>query len=382
MNARGVDVRAQRWWSLGHLLPRLVAAMLLVDMGLRIAMPVWFDFGPTLHRAPGEAFVRNYQAYSEWSYGDLARLGNLPHLRLYRSSSFSTDSHGFRNVEDGKDVRAMLIGDSFAHAGLTNQETLAAQLTRIAGCRVYSTASADPVIQLPSPAAILRLAQQLEMRGGLIIAERLERLGPPRMPDPEDRVSRLLRGIARLSPARRVQVLLGFSPAKLWAEQLFKVLQDDRILPNPYASLVVKKTLWNGDWMLFYEREMKPYEARRRVSVEYWTVLSRELTRAGFRFVVVLVPNKYTVYYRSLADPAQLALRPETFLEETEAALRVAGVPVINLTRALQLQAEKDLAGGSYLYYRDDTHWNSSGIEVGAFQIWRALQATGQSLCS
>jgi hypothetical protein len=383
-------VKAWKGWSIGSIIPRLVVVMCFIDVALRIVPPAWLGFGPgaaeLFFRLPGDAYLRSYHSHSDAVYGDLVSLGNLRQLRLYpRTVTFTTDSLGFRNDEQPRDARAILVGDSFAVAGETNAQTVAGQLSRIAGCRVYNAGSQGWGVQPPTPQEILGLARQLQMKGGLVIFERVERLGSPQIPALEGGWADKWRDGPWFSLGQRVAVFARVSPAKLWAEELFKRLQDDVALPNPYASRVIRKTLRNGDWMLFYTDEVRPHQHRGPISIEYWTWLNRELTRAGFSLLVVLVPDKYTVYYPWVSDPDATVVQPGEFLESTAAALRRAGMQVIDLTQPLRRRAQDDLQRGSYAYSRDDTHWDASGIEVAASEIWttwRSLSSAPRPACS
>jgi hypothetical protein len=133
--------------------------------------------------------------------------------------------------------------------------------------------------------------------------------------------------------------------------------------------------------MLFYRDEMKNYEAPRRVSIEYWTLLQAGLGPASLRLLIVLVSNKYTVYYRHLVDATPTAVAPEQYLTATESALRGAGIPVVNLTEALQREATEALRRGEYLYHRDDTHWNGAGIATAAREVARVWTQSGGRQC-
>jgi hypothetical protein len=372
----------RRPWSVGYLLPRLVAIGLLVDCAWRLVPYAGLDrLDPFSHRLPGDAFVRNHEARAYDGYGDLAGLGNLPNRRLHRTATFMTDGLGFRNAGPPVGAAGILFGDSFGNAADSADQLLAAQLSRAVGCRIYNAASPDPVTQTPSSRTVLRLARKLGMKGGVIIVERVERLGPPRVTDDVGWSARVLEWVWGLRPLQYAYRFMTVSPAKLRAEAAFKRLQNDRILPNPYASNVVEKTLVSGDWMLFYSKEMQNYERHRAVSVQYWARLNEELAREGFQLLVVLVPNKYTVYHRWVRDPAPTPVPPEQFLAETEEALRAAGIVAINLTVPLQSRAADMLRRGSYAYLRDDTHWNSSGIQVAASEIAGLWAAAGRRWC-
>lgn len=369
-----------RWWSVGHLAPGLIALAVLVDLALRFVPSGWIGLdmmGMFAYRLPDEAFARNYRAQGRAS-GDLSSLANLPDRRIYRSVSVRTDAIGFRNAGAMRDLAGLVVGDSFSNGGSSNDGDLAAQVGQVTGCRLYNAAGQVKEIQAPAPERLVALANYLKMRGGLVVVERLERLGPPELPEP----TAASPDFGRVpSVFERTLVWAAVSPARLLGEAAFKHLLDDRFLPNGYRRAAIEKTLANGDWMLFYVDEMKNYERHRPASIEYWTRLRAGLAPASLRMLVVLVPNKYTVYYRHLLDAAPTVVAPEEYLTGVEAALVRAGVPVVNLTTALQREAAEALRRGEYLYHRDDTHWNDAGIAVAAREIARVWARSGGRSC-
>ncbi|MFT7620293.1 MAG: hypothetical protein ACI97A_003950 [Planctomycetota bacterium] len=93
----------------------------------------------------------------------------------------------------------------------------------------------------------------------------------------------------------------------------------------------------------------------------------------GKKLLVVLVPDKYTVYGDRVEalvvdDALTNLVQNSERLDLVEHALRVGGAEVLNLRPVLTQKAAvspKD----ELLYYREDTHWNDRGIRVGAGAI-------------
>src|SRR2546425_9520291 len=83
----------------GHVIPRLLVAVCLVDIALRFVSidPLTFRAWEALrrYRPLRAAFEPNRQYYNGQSYGDLAVMGNLRALRQYRTEVFTTDALGF-----------------------------------------------------------------------------------------------------------------------------------------------------------------------------------------------------------------------------------------------------------------------------------------------
>jgi hypothetical protein len=372
-------------WSLGYVAPRLIVLAALVDLSLRLVPSGWIGFdglAEYAYRLPGDAFARNYHLRGQHS-GNLASLANLPERRIYRSVSTTTDALGFRNAGPTVDIAGVVVGDSFANDAVSsNDEQLSSQVGRYTGCRLYNAgAASQPEIQQPSGARVMELARYLGMASGLVVVERveqIERLGAHEFRKPTEERPVFGRAPGALERAR---VWASVSPARILAEGALKPLFNDILLPNVYRRAAIEKTLTNGDWMLFFEDEMSGYRTQRPVSIEYWKYLQSEVRPASLGVLVVLVPNKYTVYYRHLVDAEPFKPAPEDYLNATESALRAAGIPVVNLTAPLQREASAALRKNEYLYHRDDTHWNRAGIAVAAREIAQVWTQAGGRQC-
>ena len=233
-------------------------------------------------------------------------------------------------------------------------------------------------IQAPAPERVVELARYLGMSRGVVVVERLERLGSPPVPKVSSETPRLGRSP---SIVERARTWAAVSPARLLAENAFRRLLDDRIFPNVYRDAAVEKTLSSGDWMLFYRDEMKDYDRERLVSTEYWTKLRTGLDAASLGLLVVLVPNKYTVYHRHLVDATPISGTSGAVSGCDGVRATVGGIPVVNLTEAFQREAAAGLSRKTYIYHRDDTHWNDLGIAVAVREIAQAWRASGGPPC-
>ena len=378
----------------GYVLPGMLVACVVLDALLRFAPAGWRPMEPgemqVRHRVYGEAYVRNLRRQGPAGYGDLAWIGNLKELREYRSGTFSTDELGFRNQRRVTSAVGFMFGDSFAQSG-DDGETLASQLSRVIGCEVYNAAGPDARFERPDVSLVKSITAWIPTQKGFIITERIERYSfkRPKL-EPTSIVAAMAEGFGwanqrvpgvwRLGRiAEQAKVMAGSSPLEVLSDRAFRMLKDDRILPNSYADNVVKATLSNGAWILFYPEEMATYEQKWPVDVSYWTRMAPDFAKLGFTLVVVLVPNKYSVYYRLLANPSSVPAEPGELLERAEAELRASGITVVNLTQVLRVAAARDLERHEYVYWRDDTHWNARGVAVAAAEIDRVVPGLRQA---
>jgi hypothetical protein len=372
----------------------MLVACVVIDTLFRVMPSGWrpLEAGEAVvrHRVYGEAYVRNLRDRASAIYGDLPRIGNLQGLREYRPRTFTTDELGFRTQRRTPSLAGVVFGDSFAQAG-SDDETLANQLGLHIGCDFYNAAGSDEKFQLPAMSLIRLLAARIPLPAGFAIMERVERLFVQKpKPEPTSLGAAVAQGFSRTASRvpgvwrldrmiGEVEEMAGSSPLQVLSDRAFRILKNDRILPNSYAKNVVKATLRNGDWILFYPDELVTYEQRWPVDVSYWTRIAPDLAKRGLTLAVILVPNKYSVYHQLLADPPSVGTEPGEVLERVEANLRAAGIAVVNLTQVLRVAAKSGFERHEYVFWRDDTHWNGRGVAIAAAEIVRVIPKLRQA---
>jgi hypothetical protein len=365
----------------------VVLVVLSVDIALRFLPLEWVTFRAweayKLNRAPAGAFVPNIRYQNPAVYGDLAALGNFPGLREYRAEVFTTDQYGFRNEPrewSESPPSALLIGSSFSVGpGMSDEETLGRQLTALDGRAVYNAAGYFDEISVSRTRA---MASATGMSGGTVIVEYVERfdLPPPGLfsagcgpgyPTP-------------CGPAQavftRFMSLNQTSPFQIFIERGLKAVQNDIVLPNRYAGRVVQSRLRNGETMLFLPEEVARYERLQRDNqiavergAEFFRSMAAQLAADNLQLIVLLVPNKYTVYRPFLDTSAPPDGEASAYMRALEDRLRALEIPVVNLAPVFQEQAADHLERQEYIYWRDDTHWNPRGINLAArelLQLW------------
>ncbi len=342
---------------LGRIGPAVLLICLLLDISLRFLPPGLITFraweAVTLFATGNGPFIPNAVYRNTRSSGDLASLANLPHLRQYHEEVFSTDAAGYRNRgETAKPFTGiLLVGDSFtAGSGVSDSLTLSEQLNDISGRRVYNGALTP---------SLWELLQHLQMTRGLVVWQQSERYPLP-LPIDLERVPE--------QGWKRAMALESYSPLEILFGRAVKLLQNDKVFPNPYRSAAVAAKLRNGREILFLPKEVKNYEMDRPTDPEFFVQLKIQLQKRGIGLLVLLVPDKYVVYHDLLLSASPRTERRQ-FLDVVEQRLAAANVPVLNLTPDFRKQAEALLARGEYLYWLDDTHWNAEGIREAAQAI-------------
>lgn len=106
---------------------------------------------------------------------------------------------------------------------------------------------------------------------------------------------------------------------------------------------------------LLDEEDLEKFRNKLKVQKEYYD-------KMGTKFIVMIPPNKMSVYDELLPKAYQKLKAEETLYDQAAQAAKDAGVPYINLKEAL-----RDARSNAPTYYRTDTHWNDYGAYV-AFQ--------------
>jgi acetyltransferase AlgX (SGNH hydrolase-like protein) len=381
-----VTANSARTWSIGRVLPRLMFLALLLDLVLRFVPldPLTFRaWEAMLRRYPNAVgpFIPNKHYHRDNSYGGVAGIGNLPALRHYHSVDFTTDADGFHNppaLAQGNPL-GIVIGDSFAVGSeLPEDESLSAQLTHRFRAYFYNAGGPEAL-----PLRSLRtLTERLHVHHGLVIFEFLESraLGDPPAATPDGGRGAAQAFLFRAMGADWTDRLgtplneLHASPLRALAVKLEKGIQNDALLPNSFASFVMQERLRNGEPIVFLPAEWKspsdPRKAAKRWAA-YFAWYCAELRKDGLDLVVLLVPNRPTIYAPLLAQPQEASAAHET-LEDFRDALENAGVPTVPLRNRYVHDARILLDQKKYLYLLDDTHWNGDGTARAADEIFKA----------
>lgn len=361
------EAKRTGWLRTGRLMPLLILSLLLADGLMRLLPLRFFAFRAWEALSTGEhphtVFPPDQHVHSPRCFGDLASIANRRDLRQYHVEDFTTDALGFRNppgmLERGP-ISVLLNGNSFAAGvGVSDDETLGAQLGKRLGTSVYTIAG----VPTPRFADIVTLQPMLRMSRGVVVHAYLEGYSiasPGEQQTPAYRFD--------LGPRSHFVESLGVSRLAILSMQLKKWLR-----PGWHEGGVVARTLRNGETMLFPELDPPRYRDESLPAVAPWLWLNEHLRERGLQLVVVLVPNKYGVYAPLLRRPEPP--RPSRRLDRFAEALRAGGVQVIDLAEVFERRAAEELDRGGYLYWKDDTHWNAQGIQLAADEIAKAWPA-------
>lgn len=136
--------------------------------------------------------------------------------------------------------------------------------------------------------------------------------------------------------------------------------------------MVLGKKNWlflNTEGSLDDYRRLHPFSPEELAQLkDYFETENQWLKRRGIKFLIIIPPDKQTIYPELMPDV--LAPAPgQTHLDQFLEAMKNSSVPILDLRPALQ----KAKAEFGIVYYRDDSHWNDRGA-------YAAYAATAEKL--
>jgi hypothetical protein len=382
----------------GYILPRVLIVLFIVDILFRLVplsvLGIHTAQG-SVRRLPSAAvgpFIPNVDVSFSADYGDLASLANLPKMRVYRSSTFRSDSLGFSNsMPLSGTPQVILLGDSFLlPSGVPENQTFSSQLAALRGDSIFNAGGATPLRLGP----LRDLARRLGVRDGYVVYEFLEKHlteAPPLRTESgnsglQSLPTRVL-GTRRLEEIRLpLYNFFQFSPLQAIVQKLDKSLCNDVFLPNRYAQNVLIRTLQNGDNILFNGADLANAKVTGRevfAWANYFAWLSEELKQDGLTLAVLIVPNKLSVFEPMFSIREDASVNEQN-LRRLQNLMTEGKIPVVNLLDPFRAQAAADLNDHLYIYWKDDTHWNERGMAIAAKLVTKRLasedHAAGRAL--
>lgn len=370
-----------RYLNLRTVLPAIILMAFIADVTLRFIPPSHVTFraweAATLFQTASGPFAPNLRYANGQSFGDLSNLGNLPWARQYHREVFTTDNEGFRLTPGaaGLEPSVLLLGDSFAAgSGISDVETLSSQIARLGHTGVFN---AGGIFGAGTRRMIEPLIRAVGLKDGFVIYLYSERFDLPdsienrsgglidRLPPVIQRHSRVVGHI--------VSSCLLYSPLEIWLTRAFKRIENGVWLPNVTAETVVVSQLKNGQAMLFLPGEIKNFIRQRPVDVRFFDQLNSVVKATGNHLLVLLVPDKYNVYWPLLKDSNKEPPGAGRYLAKVAEELTRLGITAIDLTDALRRQADSAISSRRYNYLTDDTHWNAAGAQLSAEQTVEAM---------
>jgi hypothetical protein len=306
-------------------------------------------------------FRPNLHLHTKFFVGDEADEGNLRPTEELPVRDFTTDRLGFRDTRPilpGKPAELVVFrGFSFTFgAGLSDDQTLPAVLERELRVNAYNAGRFhdDP----ETPEDFDRLMARIGAHPRTVVYVHLEPNGHVGIERPRP-LKRLLR-FAKELPMNWIRS----SPAIRYAGLAKKAVENDWLLHNRYRDHALSFPLPDGRRFLVLDRELAHDATEYDDTVisdraEYIAWWKQRMAERGARMVVLLVPDKMSVYGPELG----VKLPSNPYLNRLAQQLEARGVRVLNGLSILRATAREDLASGRLAFLREDQHWSASGVE-------------------
>jgi hypothetical protein len=310
-------------------------------------------------------------------YGDLFAIGGnsdaLNSIIEPRGIKFVTDSEGHRNRTFHSDPAYILVGDSFIVGnGTTQSDILSEKLSVLLDSNVYSLSyPGDPIAYEAKTSeydSVLSGKQNVllfyfegnDFQLGRNATESYSTFKAVKeyILYLENLKSRYFKAVYprwfKFSKVVNRQGRLSY----VFINNL--IFGDDTILKE--NQVIIEEIEGQKVGFLKKYNDVSTYMSN-DVSTYIWNE-ERVLDRIKYVF---FIPTKHRVYHTLESNIPLQVLRED---------YKKLNVPVIDLTPILKLEAKRKLESGEFVYWRDDTHWNGSGISAAAGHIADLIQAS------
>jgi hypothetical protein len=331
----------------------------------------WQNPGNRLDRELLHVHLPGQQIKGE-TVGDLVHWLKISTERRY-PVNIKYDSLGFRNDHEIERASVVVLGDSFAEAGLVGMADLAS--TRLARRLDLEVANLGQSGYGPQQELIVLQRYGLKLRPRIVLwlffegNDLLDIRRYDRMKTGWDAQLRGLHGVRQRTLSRSVlQLIVALTePA---------ALEDD--MEARRRSCMVRDPRTDESVRLYFAFGGQPLSEEDRMSLQKATEVLLEADRlchdTGARLVLIYVPTKFRVYDELCEYPEESdmrAWRVSDLPQQMASWAAEHGIPYVDLTKSLKESA----ALGEMVFFQDDGHWNAKGNEIAADVIGDFLQS-------
>jgi len=279
---------------------------------------------------------------------------------------FQTDSFGFRNAKDFHGQKYIMVGDSFVVGdGISQHNIITEQLVHY-GIDSYNLAAPGRLYDYISYINDFEKTYGKEHKFVLFLYEGNDFGHARSAPVPQ------LTSFEKIE--RYIKIKLD------WYKKLCGIVNTDiyRFMSTYIRRISGRKVVQkdgveihaiNGIPVAFYKRYVS---IAKRESLPLFLHFEKLLAPfSGKISHIYFIPTKYRVYYKYLHssmayDSNILPDRQWQYLQRVGLKL---GIKTTNLTPALIKASDTLLSGHKLTYWKDDTHWNKTGISIAAKSV-------------
>jgi len=346
----------------------------------------------------GKKYMSNVFDVIEMNGGDLYALGknstegNFDSLKEQRKVLFRTDQFGFRNDRQLKDAQLILVGDSFIVANGTDQSELpSVWLEKMSRLKVANVAyEGDPSSYERNLRDVLT---EINLDASFVIfyfegndfvnfSERKERNSINHLQKVEYfdfNIKRIYKSLEKkyLQLEKKKDIYLSHLYPKDQTffrvirrvshhlnNEIFGYFRKTLSIDAAEIKTVVVRSIGSYE-MGFYKSYIDVTKSERSQ-----TYIFKDKNIIKRIKAVFFIPTKWRVYSNFVngggGGENKLSNTSFNLLKSEYLAL---GIPVYDLTNALEIKAQKLLPINKYVFWRDDTHWNSLGVEAAMEEV-------------
>jgi alginate O-acetyltransferase complex protein AlgJ len=294
--------------------------------------------------------------FEKMIYGDLANKLNIRKFRQYRYQLFTTDGYGFRNKNRPSDTYypIVVVGDSdMAGSSLSDNMTFSSQLEKELDIPVYNYACLSPL-------DLLKDKRFMKDKPQIVIWEQIER----------SINGGTYEKYANLMTAPDIQVIPKQVPKETQLPLLSKHIAQNILSEVQWYFLGMKNDdihyIDRESEMLFFKLgiPLLNYDYTKR---GYETVvkgvkqIQKHFNDKGIKLIYLPLPDKENIYSYML--PLNMKSKNnEVAIRKLYSRLLEEGISTIDLYSLFTGGSTND----KFLYFKDDTHWNSYGVAIAA----------------
>lgn len=282
------------------------------------------------------------ESLAMYSTGDL---GYRTKNEIRRYENWHTDKLGYRNDSFISTPDVLIIGDSYiVGTGLPQDSTLSNTLHRISGLQVYNMATAK------FKDFVYLLSNHIIQKPTFLVFSIIEQNLPKGLPETIKKFDSVKWGDAWKDRLSRFYMVNYFG-ARLTGSsgRGFPGVLDSSLL-----FLTGKNIKYHYDELQLVTETIEQYQ--------------NFCDSIGVHFIFLPIPNKETIYYKQVP----LEIQPD-YIEQLSTLLASKKITTIQ-TQQVFNQYVAEHKTGEYIYQKDDSHWNATGVELTATAINKLIR--------
>lgn len=274
---------------------------------------------------------------------EVGDLGHYTNHEVVKNVVWKTDNLGFRNDSIPKNPEIVIIGDSFINGtSLSQEDIFSNQLIKSFG----NTKSVYAMAPMDFDNFFEYLSKGLIKKPKTIVFSIVERNNPLQLQEE----------IVRNSLKQNIKDKFKSTNVSEYSDRFFRFYSLEWLKSRVYQSKGKGILAKDNSQLLFHSDGNHKIKTDKEIDEIATVILSykNKCKKHGIKFIFLPMPNKETVYYKSLL----LNNQPDYLIKLHEKLIKKEVLSFNTL--AIYNKATK----GKIYYHTDDTHWNKEGVKL------------------